>query len=168
MKAYFFKEPTRTLAEFVRRVGIPVLGGELPDDTFLPGLEVVAGSLVIDEKKLMHPGDILHEAGHLAVMPAEERARSNGEVETAAGWPEVVELEAICWSYAACVELGIDPRIVFHEHGYQGRSEALLRGFELGVFPGVPGLELYGMTYTAPKAAAADIDPFPVMQRWLR
>ena len=39
----------------------------------LPGITVDDGALVLDRDKLMYPGDLLHEAGHLAVMPSAER-----------------------------------------------------------------------------------------------
>ena len=31
------------------------------------------GSIVIDKDALLYPGDILHEAGHIAVVPADRR-----------------------------------------------------------------------------------------------
>ena len=33
----------------------------------LPGLAIEHGAILVDEQRLSHPGDILHEAGHLAV-----------------------------------------------------------------------------------------------------
>src|SRR5687767_6736510 len=136
-----FKDPvTNTIVAFLREIGIDVRSDDVAENTFLPGIDVVEGGLVVDESRLLYPGDLLHEAGHLAVAPADLRPHLNGEVELSGDAPEVVELASICWSYAACIHLGLDPRVVFHEKGYHGRSAGLLQNFALGVFPGVASL----------------------------
>lgn len=162
------KEITSRIISFLQEVGIPVSEGKVSDATFLPGIEVVDGSLVVDVAKLKYPGDLLHEAGHLAVSPVEERSQLSGKVELRDAAPQLVELEAMLWSYAACVHLGIDPRIVFHADGYHGQSESLLRNFELGVYLGVQGLEASGMALSPDEAARDGGLPFPAMRRWLR
>ena len=80
----------------------------------------------------------------------------------------MIEAAAISWSYAACVHLGLDPRVVFHEQGYHGRSSNLLFGFELGVFPGLHELVAAGMTVSNTGAALVGLPPFPSMHKWLR
>lgn len=163
--------PDRTsgkILTFLAEIGISATEGEIADDTFLPGIEVQSGSLVVDITKLKYEGDLLHEAGHIAVSPAAMRSELSGKVDLAEAAPHLVELEAILWSYAACLHLGIDPRVVFHEAGYHGRAAALLQNFELGVFPGVDGLVAAGMTLSADAAAVSGERPFPAMQRWLR
>ena len=153
---------------FLNNIGIKVVLGDVADETFLPGIEVVDGTLIVDKVKLKYPGDLLHEAGHLAVSPALARTRLSGKVELTEAVPHLVELEAILWSYAACRYLDIDPGVVFHEHGYHGRSEGILLNFQMGLFLGVQGLEAAGMTLSPSEAAKSDLQPFPVMQKWLR
>ena len=109
---------TERLADFVRGIGIDVRPAQLPDTTFLPGIEIRDGMILIDEERLAYPGDLLHEAGHLAVIDPSERTApslspSDGD-----------EMAAIAWSYAAARHLDIDPAIVFHPHGYRGSSKA--------------------------------------------
>ena len=66
-----FQNPlTQRIAEFLRSIGLPVRAGAIPDATFLPGIHMERGGLVADEARLCYPGDLLHEAGHLAVMTA--------------------------------------------------------------------------------------------------
>lgn len=168
MPAGLHDETVVKIFAFLRRIGMSLRTGEVNDETFLPGIEVVNGGLVVDEAKLKYPGDLLHEAGHLAVAPARSRPHLSGKVELLDSEPPVVELEAMLWSYAACLHLGLDPRIVFHEHGYHGQSESLLLNFELGVFLGVQGLEAAVMTLSPKAAADSNLEPFPVMQRWMR
>ncbi len=168
MAAEFQNAFAAKIIAFLREIGIRVTAGNVVDGAFLPGIEVIDGELVVDESKLLYPGDLLHEAGHLAVTPGELRSELHGKVEISNELPQVVELEAMLWSYAACLHLGLDPRVVFHEHGYHGQSEKLLRNFELGVFLGVHGLEAAGMTLSPSDASRLGIQPFPDMQKWLR
>jgi hypothetical protein len=72
---------------------------------------------------------------------------------------------ALAWSYAAALHIGIDPRIVFHEHGYRGQSEQLLRGYASGRAVGLPYLWWIGMT-TQPQPGKPSI--YPRMLHWLR
>jgi hypothetical protein len=168
MPAEFHGELTGRIVTFLRQIGLSVVRASVKGDSFLPGIEVVDGGLVVDESKLKYLGDLLHEAGHLAVTPGTARSSMNGQVETPGVDPNVIESAAMCWSYAACRHLQIDPRIVFHEHGYHGRSESLLLNFELGVFPGVHELVTAGMTSTSVDPAALELPQFPSMRKWLR
>ncbi|HLL45330.1 MAG TPA: hypothetical protein VK399_01415 [Longimicrobiaceae bacterium] len=93
-----------------------VLARDLPDACFLPGVRVDRGRLLVDEARLLYPGDLLHEAGHVAIMPAAERGEREGDV----GADLDEEIGAIAWSYAAAVHLELDPAVVFHAHGYRG------------------------------------------------
>lgn len=155
------------LLGFLAEIGIPCRLGTVRD-TFLPGIEVENGGLTVDLTTLKYPGDILHEAGHLAVAPADLRPSLSGEVVVPNIDPTTLELQAMLWSYAACLYLDIEPSVVFHLHGYHGRSAGLLTNFELGVFIGVQGLEASGMTLSPRDAERLGMSPFPVMQKWLR
>jgi hypothetical protein len=158
-----FADPlTERLSAFVRGIGIDVRAATLLEKTFLPGLEISHGALLIDEARLSHPGDILHEAGHLAVTdPAERNAPtlspSPGD-----------ELTAIAWSYAALRRLDLDPAVVFHAEGYKGGAESIIENFTAGCYFGVPLLQLYGMSCEPHQAAAKGVAPYPHMLRWLR
>ena len=162
------KDQAQKMMSFIREIGIPVSLGRVDGDSFLPGINVVDGGLVVDESRLLYPGDLLHEARHIAVTPASLRAQLSGKVEIPHANPDAIEAAAISWSYAACLHLGLDPRVVFHEHGYHGRSSNLLFGFELGIFPGVHELVSAGMTVSETGAALAGQPLFPTMQKWLR
>lgn len=155
------------ISGFLAEIGIDVRRGELPEGTFLPGVQVEAGGLVVDEARLAHPGDLLHEAGHLAVMTSAERATAGADL--AAGPGE--EMAAIAWSYAACVHLGLDAAVVFHDAGYKGEGAALRENFAAGRYLGVPLLQWYGLTRerAAEAGAAGTSDAvYPRMGRWLR
>lgn len=152
------------MVNFLIEIGIETRAGEIAGETFVPGIEVRAGSLVFDEAKLKYPGDLLHEAGHLAVMAPEERAKANATIDTGGG----EEMAAIAWSYAAALDIGIDPGVVFHPHGYKGGSQAILENFAERRYFGVPLLEWWGLAADDKKAGALGIEPYPKMIKWLR
>ncbi len=150
------------LAGFVRAVGIDVRATELPEPTFLPGLDIRHGTILVDEPRLTWPGDLLHEAGHIAVAAPEERAK-----------PQLAptpgdEMAALAWSFAAARRLDLPLDVVFHADGYKGGSSALIENFTAGRYVGVPLLHWYGMAVEPRDAAARGVEPFPHMLRWLR
>jgi hypothetical protein len=137
-------------------------------DSFLPGVGLRAGGLVVDEERLAHPGDLLHEAGHIAATPAWARPSLSGGIDVPGLDAPKLEWAAIPWSYAGAVAAGIDPAEVFHEGGYGGRGPRLLSNFRHGVPIGVHLLEEAGMTATGSRADALGVPPYPHMLRWLR
>lgn len=164
----FQNKLTRQISDFLKEIGIEVFPVKLSRETFLPGIFVEGGKLFVDEEKLLYPGDLLHEAGHIAVTPARLRNELNDEISLPDFQSGVLETEAIIWSYAACVHLDLDPRIIFHPNGYQGKSDALLSNFRIGVFPGVNQLEDAGMTFSERTAADSGAEPFPKMLKWCK
>ena len=160
-----FSEPvTARIAGFLREIGVEVVACELPEPCFLPGVRVDRGRLLVDEGRLLYPGDLLHEAGHVATLTAAERGERHGDLGTDLG----EEIGAIAWSYAAAVHLGLDPAVVFHEHGYRGASRGFLDNFRAGRYVGVPLLQWMDLTRDARQAAAEGVPPYPHMLKWLR
>jgi len=154
------------LAAFVRGIGIDVRAEKLPADTLLPGLDIRHGAILVDEERLSYPGDLLHEAGHVAVADPAERGKASLDPTSAE------ELATLAWSYAALRHLDLAPEIVFHPHGYKGGAQALIDCFTKaagrGVVLGVPLLAYYGMTVEAKFAAGRGVESYPHMLRWLR
>ncbi len=161
-------ELIRCVVHFLTQIGITIVERPLSDDTFLPGIKIESGSIVFDPAELRYPGDLLHEAGHLAVVPSAMRAKMADKVQAEGMNENAVESAAMLWSYAAALHLNIDPAAVFHTQGYNGKAAALLFGFELGVFIGLPFLEEAGMTVGPAAAEVTNVSPFPRMLKWLR
>jgi hypothetical protein len=155
---------TEEILKFLVGIGLPVRMAELPGPTFLPGIHVESGVLVVDRERLLYPGDLLHEAGHLALKDPVSRAAANGDTGDDGG----EELAAIAWSYAAALHIGIDPAVVFHPDGYRRGSMAILENFAAGRFVGVPFLQWMGLTCEEKRAKELGVAPFPHMVRWLR
>ena len=159
---------TIRISDFLKQIGIEVLPASFAEQTFLPGIMVERGRLLVDESKLRFPGDLLHEAGHLAVAPGALRGSLSGEVNLEQENMDAIETQAMAWSYAALRHLQLEPEVVFHEGGYRGKSQDLLHNFEMGVYLGANGLERAGMTATGGAASAMGVAPYPHMLKWLR
>jgi hypothetical protein len=153
-----------TIAAFLSEIGLPVEIGEIPQPTFLPGIHLESGILRVDPGRLSWPGDLLHEAGHLALLTERERKQVAGDVGDDGG----DELGAIAWSYAAALHLRLDPSVVFHENGYRGGSRSILENFAAGRYIGLPTLQWRGLTLDEKTACALGVKPYPHMLRWLR
>ncbi len=153
---------------FLQQIGLPAEEKNLPDDTFLPGLELGPNRIFVDFAKLKYPGDILHEAGHLAVTTSAQRA-AVGSPQLEQPWPtDGEEIVAILWSYAAALHLDVPLDYLFHPNGYKGNSSWLQETFAAGNFIGLPLLAWMGLTLTPEQAAQRNLAPFPAMQKWLR
>jgi len=162
------EEIIERIVDFLIEIGIDVEDSLLPVQTFLPGIYIENGRMLIDRLRLLFPGDLLHEAGHLAVIPSDIRATLTGEMVLSGTPMETIEAQAMAWSYAAVRHLGLDPRAVFHPAGYKGRSAALLQGFELGVYIGLQDLENAELTFTPTTAFRNNCEGYPRMIRWVR
>jgi hypothetical protein len=145
---------TQTIIEFLREIGLTVIERTVPPGTVLPGISIDHGAIVVDQAALLYPGDLLHEAGHLAVVPPDERAAFHENVGDDGG----MEMGAIAWSYAAAVHLRVPLDVVFHDHGYRGDGAWLREHFSTTQSLGVPILVWRGL---------ADAESFPSMRQWL-
>lgn len=167
----FTNPVTQSIVAFLQEIGLEIAPAVLNEETFLPGIEVNAGRLLIDETKLLYPGDLLHEAGHLAMLSSTQRAQAGGQLAPVGDEPAnetVIEAAAIAWSFAALTWLKLDPTVVFHPYGYRGQAAALLFGYQMGVYPGAPALAAAGLTLLVAEARQQGVPSYPSMLKWLR
>jgi hypothetical protein len=157
----------KKITDFIQNIGIPIGYRQISEQSFLPGLMIENGTLWIDKKQLKYIGDSLHEAGHIALMTPEQRKNLSGELE-GQNDAEATEMAVIAWTYAACLEIGIDPAVVFHPDGYKGGSESILENFGNGQYFGVPILEWYGMTERINNTQQKNTKSYPKMLVWIR
>ncbi len=158
---------TDAIIEFLLSVGLKVYKRPISESTFLPGIKLHNGALEIDTEKLLYPGDILHEAGHLATMPPTVREIMSDQLDNN-DLNRGGEMMAIAWSYAVCKHLSINPQLVFHPDGYRGGGESILQNFEEGRYIGLPLLQWAGMAYDEQRAKELNKPTYPEMIRWLR
>ena len=148
---------------FLTSIGIEVEERPVGEGEFLPGLRIEGGRLLFERARLLHPGDLFHDAAHIAVREAADRPNMSGDVLRGKPERNGEEIVALLWSYAAALEAGVDPAIVFHEQGYKGQASWILGGFQSGQYTGLPLLAWMGLT-----KPMGEPDGFPRMLKWLR
>ena len=153
---------TESILAFLDEIGLPVRFAEITEPMFVPGIRIEGGHLTVDEPHMLYPGDLLHEAGHLALLPADQRAAITGDVGGDGGF----EMGAMAWSYAAALHLRLDPAIVFHPDGYRGASQSLLESFGAGRCIGVPILQWLGLAARPADVETHGAAPYPRMLKW--
>ncbi len=135
-------DATATLIiDWLRQIGLTVRLAPLEGGSFLPGVTLEPGGLIVDPERLLYPGDLLHEAGHLATMLPAQRASTGSNAGSDMG----DEIAAQTWSYAAAVHLSLAPEIVFHPTGYHNSATRLIEVYRDGK-AGVPLLQWMGLT----------------------
>ncbi|TCN55581.1 MBL fold metallo-hydrolase [Flavobacterium circumlabens] len=155
------------ILSFLKEIGLDIIEKEL-DTTFLPGLSLGPNCIYIDYNKLLYPGDILHEAGHLAVTTSSQRQLA-GTKKTAADWPtQAEEIGAILWSFAAANHLQLPLEFVFHPYGYKNESDWLISNFTNENYIGLPFLEWIGLCLGKERAVKENKPAFPAMLKWMR
>lgn len=161
-------EVTARILGFLGSIGLPVREGQVPNGSFLPGVRIERGGLCVDRARLLWPGDLLHEAGHLAVVPAALRSAMDDALQDLPAVPHGGEIEATAWAWAALQHLGLDPAVLFHEGGYHGRSASLRTTFGLGVYLGASGLAAAGLALLPSQVQPGGPESYPHMLAWLR
>lgn len=175
------------IVDFLRTVGLPVEVGPFGAEGFLPGVTIRDGTLRVDPEHLYVSGDLLHEAGHMAIVPSRLRPMLGTNLETslrdvvdADGDPLArlalahTEIMAIAWSYAALRALDLPPETLFFAGGYKmtaSQQAHFLSLMENGNYFGILHLASVGMTGPMGVMAmlhANGLPPFPVMTRWLQ
>jgi hypothetical protein len=162
-----FRDPRLSrMAAFLGSIGIEMRAGAINVPTLFPGSLISGGSLVVDESILVAPGDALHEAAHIALAPPSRRITDAGMLDAADGGEEMT---TIAWSWAALLELDLEPEDVFHGTAYKGGdSSNIIDCARRGIYIGFPLLQTWQMAFDEENAALRGVKPFPHMVKWLR
>lgn len=166
--------------EALEAIGLEVSRGEV-GDSFLPHVHIKNGSLLVEEGA--HPTDVLHEAGHLAVLPACLRANATGNIEDIEphldriladhqddpSWLEsplcrslmqISDTEATAWAYAFGRKCGLPDEHIIRTDAYDGEGLNIMTMLQLGQYLGVNGLRAAGFI--------SSCRDFPVLEKWLQ
>ena len=137
----------RTVATFLESLDIPVRATRITHKSLVPGVDIHEGGLIVDERQLLRQADVLHEGGHIAIMPRALRRELYGTISST----PAQEVSCIAWTWAAALHLGLPPEEVFHEQVISGNGPTLLENFSEGRYVGVPLLRKWGMTVDYPR-----------------
>ena len=89
------------IVAFLHSVGVDAREGAVPGASFLPGIHISSGQVLFDRSRLQWSGDLLHEAGNVAVTPGGQRALLNGALSERADAYQDGEVEPIAASTAS-------------------------------------------------------------------
>ena len=148
---------------FIREIGITIEEGTVAPGSFLPAIEIRNGGIIYDPSLLAYPGDLLHEAGHIAVSSPEERPNLSGNIVENDKTKMGDEMAVLLWTWAVSLHLDLPPQIVFHKDGYRGNSDWIIRQFTDRSFIGLPLLVWMKMCRDSKEE-----DGFPKMITWMR
>jgi len=187
----YHREALEPIVDFVRGIGIGVEVGELGRHGLLPGTNVQGGVIHVDPETLIGSGDLLHEAGHIAIIPRRHWPRLGRDLqasveavlaeETAAGAPDpklakavaMGEMMAQAWSYGAARHIGVSPGAVFfpgtHKHQQFEGTHPMQAWIESGTHYGILALAEVGLTgFGGMFSHMGDngLPPFPRFSRW--
>ncbi|MBP2291523.1 hypothetical protein [Azospirillum rugosum] len=185
-------EALEPIVAFVRGLGMGVEYGEGARDGFLPGINIHAGVIHIDPDTLLAPGDILHEAGHIIVVPRRYWPRlgrdlqadieglvaeQSGEGQT----PDPLLVRAVqqgeqmatAWSYAVVHHLGLPQECLFFPGSYRVGPYEGVHPFQAWIEQGshfgplcLAQADMTGYSGLFAYMGNNGLPPFPHMTRW--
>lgn len=150
---------------------------------FVPGVRIHEGGIVFDPDHAQ-PSNLLHEAGHLAVIPSQFRALATDDISkvqkhmiseidalfdqdsTQIDSPlcravmQSGDPEATAWAFAAGREIGVPDEQIILDEEYGGEGQFVRLGLSMNAYVGINGLVASGMC-TSTKT-------YPAMRRWLQ
>lgn len=168
---------------FLREIGLCV---ELVPGAkgFVDGVLIVDGGLHVDPSAPV--SGLLHEAGHVAIMPAKYRHLLNGDIsggikamfddmsltELDPDGPlyraalQCSDPEATAWAWAAGRHLGIQPEEIILDEEYDNDGDGIRRMLAVSQYYGINGLSHAGFCVRGIMGTAQT--RYPVMTYWLQ
>lgn len=154
-------------AAFLNEIGIPARQVDQVSG-FLPNVHISKGEL--EYTASCDVSDLLHEAGHLATVPAQFRSFLDGDVskgqnrmlkelqslETGPDSPlyraviQCSDPEATAWGWAAGEHLGIPKELRILDHHFDGDGATQRMALGMGHHYGISGLSHAGFCVTRP------------------
>ena len=179
----------RACISFVQGIGLEVVTRDSGVRGFIEGVRVRAGVLHVGLDTVF-PGDVLHEAAHLALIPLRFRHLADGDLrdvnkamrnyveahgEGLMRHPEdplcravlqADEQEAAAWQYAAALKVGLPDVWLFPDDAFEGNGKAVLQYLKLKRHMGINGLQAARWTLVR-KNPHIDLPVYPELAHWL-
>ena len=173
-----FSELSRVV-DFLQSIGLEMVQRQSVKG-FVNHVRIVAGAIEFDAKCSF--ADLLHECGHVAIVPAEFRGHLNDDVEES--FQKIFELyvdlelddprkiafmqagdaEATAWTWAAGKKLGLADKQIIRDRDYQGAGADQRLALSMRHHYGIQGLRRSGMC-----AHKFKFDKqYPEMLRWVQ
>ena len=171
------------VVSFLSRIGLSV-EVEQGAEGFLKGVEIIKGGLHVDPSASV--SSLLHEAGHLAIVPQQYRSYLNGnimeglaraltEIEgngLAGDDPLVCKMlqtgdtEATAWAWAAGVALNLPGELVIQDQDYGNEGAGVRQGLSMSSYVGINGIAHAG--FCCPRVSLKGLPVYPKLAFWLQ
>lgn len=143
---------------------------------FLNEVRIDKGEIQYTDKASI--SNLLHEAGHLAVLPENYRSEAEDDItkiqikmldenldmepdsESMRILLQAGETEATAWAYAAGIAIGIPSEVIIRAEDYDHDGEQIRLCLSMRSYLGINGLRNSGMI--------SAVKEYPVMVRWLQ
>lgn len=168
---------------FLSDIGLPV-AVERGARGFIEGVELRDGGLRVDP--MASVSNVLHEAGHLAIVPSKFRHYLSGNIAHGLqqafeemeehGLPgddplyrkmlQTGDTEATAWAWAAGKALNIPEELIIRDEDYDGTDESLRLGLSLGAYLGIHGIA--NADFCTPRRSHRGLPVYPQLAFWLQ
>lgn len=168
------------ILDFLGAIGIgTIIHTDKITGNFFPKVKIINGWLTYNPDAI--PSDILHEAGHIALVPFKYRSMCQADMGASikAIWDKAnlegeigadtyifraliqcSDPEATAWAWAAGNLLGIPEDQIIRDHDYNGEGKEIRQMLSGNCYMGINGLRAAGMIDS--------VRDFPKMKRWIQ
>lgn len=171
------------VVQFLVGIGLPVTV-KPGVSGFISHVEIVEGELMVSPEATA--SNVLHEAGHLAIVPARFRSYLSGNIATGLyrAFDEIETLEipaddplyrkmmqtgdveATAWAWAAGKALDIPEREIIRDDEYDGTGDAIRLGLSFGAYVGINGIA--NADFCAVRKGRPGLPVYPELAFWLQ
>jgi hypothetical protein len=169
--------------DFLRSIGLELIEDENASG-FLETVRIENGKLYY-QPGVTKPANLLHEAGHVAVIPAFYRPKAGAHIDDLISEmcedmsadlaanpdlnpdaPHLIsimqsgETEATAWAFAAGRAIGLPDEVIIEDEDYDGEGASIRLGLALNCYLGINGMVRGGM--------CESVRAYPSMKKWLQ
>ena len=176
-------EHAEAVMQFLNEIGLPV-NIECGANGFTRHIRIEKGQLFVDPDA--PASAILHEAGHLAIVPERFRHYLSGDLEEGVeaifsqldqlnedpdsplsqAMMQAGDAEATAWAWAAGKAVGLPEEVIIQDHEYDGDGASIRLGLSLGYYLGIHGLSRVGFCAVRPMKPTL-YPVYPELSFWL-
>lgn len=181
------KSSLQRVQAFLREIGLPVREVEGVRGFLGLGVAIERGTLVLDPHHA-RPSTLLHEAGHLCIVPACYRSLMDGNLHgsfRAMGddWAmmnldpddafsramiQISDPEVTAWAWAAGQHLGLRPEEIIEDEDYNGTGEDMRLCLRHRAYCGIHGLKHAGFCEVRANPFRPDQPVYPELRFWVQ
>lgn len=171
--------------DFLGHLGLPVHAvSRVPEGSFMATVFIRDGGLEVLPQATV--ADVLHEAGHLAVIPSRFRTYAQDDVDQAiermfealadeaddtplmTAAMHAGETEATAWAWAVGCYLGLPSDVIIQDADYDGTGADIRTALTHGAYQGIQGIGHAGFCARGARDRAQGRPTFPTLAYWLQ